>query len=72
MRSRQNRRVRFELERGSLVRHVELADGRSYTHRCTLEAFQEVACYVEGHAKDSVTTGELWEALALITTLPKK
>jgi hypothetical protein len=63
MRSRQNRQVRFELERGRLVRHVELAYGRAYTHRCSLETFQEVVWYVDEHAKDGVTTGELWDAL---------
>lgn len=63
MRSQKNRRVRFELDRGRLVRHVELADGRTYTHRCSLDALKEVAWHVEEHAQDGVTTNELWDAL---------
>ena len=57
------RNIRWEVERGHLVRHVERADGRAYTHRCGLPALKEVCCYVEEHAKDGVTTGELWDAL---------
>jgi hypothetical protein len=44
------------------VRQVELADGRTYTHRCSLETLKEVAWHVEEHAKEGVTTGELWDA----------
>jgi hypothetical protein len=58
------REVRFEVQRGRLVRHVRRADGRAYTHRCTLEALQEVAWFIEAHATDGVTTNELWRALA--------
>ena len=57
------RHVVFEVERGRLVQHVMRADGRSYTLRCTLASVQEVAWYVEAHAKDGVTTNELWDAL---------
>jgi hypothetical protein len=57
------RQIRWEVERGKLVRHVELRDGRTYTHRCDLAALKEVCRYVEEHAKDGVTTGELWDAL---------
>ena len=57
------RQIRWELERGYLVRHVERADGRAYTHRCELPALKEVCWYVEEHAEDGVTTNELWKAL---------
>jgi hypothetical protein len=57
------RTIRWEIERGQLVRHVERADGREYTHRCELPSLQEVCWYVEEHAKDGVTTGELWGAM---------
>jgi hypothetical protein len=58
------REVRFKVQRGRLVRHVRRADGRAYTHHCSLEALQEVAWFIEAHAKDGVTTNELWRALA--------
>ena len=52
---------RFEFERGRLV--CTSCWPTSYTHRCSLEALQEVAWSVEERAKDGVTTGELWDAL---------
>ena len=58
------REVRFEVRRGRLVRHVRRADGRAYTHRCTLDGLKEVAWYVQEHAEAGVTTNELWTALA--------
>ena len=57
------REIRFEVQRNRLVRHMRRADGRAYTHRCTLEALKEVAWYVEAHAEAGVTTNELWQAL---------
>jgi hypothetical protein len=63
MRSRRDRKVGYDLERGRLVRRVEQANGRTYTHRCSLETLQEVTWYVEEHAADGVATGELWVAL---------
>ena len=61
---RQSRRsICFEVERGRLVRTVQRADGRTYVHRCEISALKEVCWYVEEHAKDGVTTGELWDAL---------
>ena len=53
----------FEVVRGYLVRTVELKDGRRYVHRCSLDAFREVAWFVEAHADEGVTTGMLWEGL---------
>lgn len=57
------RDVRFMVERGMLVRHVQRADGRGYIHRASLAAIQEVAWFVDEHAAEGVTTNELWEAL---------
>ena len=57
------RDIRFEVQRGRLVRHVQRADGRAYTHRCTLEALTEVAWHIEARASDGVTTNELWRTL---------
>jgi hypothetical protein len=57
------RQIRWEVERSRLVRHVELKDGRNYTHRCELATLKEVCWYVEEHATEGITTGELWDAL---------
>jgi hypothetical protein len=48
---------------GVLYRTVELRDGRSYRHTCTLESFADVARFIEEHATDGVTTNELWDQL---------
>ena len=42
-----DRDVRFSVEDGSLVRTVTGAGGRSYTHRCSKDAFEKVAHAVE-------------------------
>ena len=42
-----DRDVRFTVEDGCLVRTVTGASGRSYTHRCSKEAFGKVAHAVE-------------------------
>ena len=46
-RSIRNRDIRFRHEDGCLVRTVAGADGRSYTHRCTLDVFEQVAWVLE-------------------------
>jgi hypothetical protein len=56
------RAVAFRIERGSLVRTVSGANGRGYVQRAALKVLQEVALYVEAHAKDGTTTDELWDA----------
>jgi hypothetical protein len=38
-------------------------DGRSYSHRCTLDVLEQVAHLVESRRDTGVTTNELWEAL---------
>lgn len=53
----------FAVEDGRLVRTVTLADGRSYFHRCSPEAYREVAWYIAEHAGDGVTTQMLWRNL---------
>src|SRR5262245_54785034 len=56
------RTVRFEVERGRLVRHVSRADGRGHVQRAALAAIQEACWWIEARAKDGATTNELWEA----------
>jgi hypothetical protein len=46
-RSIRNRDISFRHEDGCLVRTVAGADGRSYTHRCTLDVFEMVAWVLE-------------------------
>lgn len=53
----------FTVEHGRLVRTVTLADGRSYTHRCCLEAYRAVAWYVAEQKVAGVTTNMLWREL---------
>ena len=60
---RDKRLIAFEVRRGRLERHVQLNDGRSYTHHCSLDVLQHVAHLVEASRGDGVTTNGLWEAL---------
>lgn len=39
----QHRHVQFRVENGCLVRSVGSTDGRTYTHRCSRQAFETVA-----------------------------
>lgn len=55
-------RQEFAVERGWLVRTVQGPRG-TYQHRCSLEAYQAVAWFVEDHADEGVTTGMLWQGL---------
>jgi len=56
-------RQTFEVEDGVLVRAARLKDGSSYRHRCSLDAYKAVTCYLDEHAAQGVTTNELWERL---------
>ena len=56
-------RKSFAIVAGRLVRTVELRDGKSYTQRCSLDTYEQVAYFVEEHATEGVTTTMLWEAL---------
>ena len=42
-----DRDITFRHEDGCLVRTVRSVDGRTYTHRCSLEAFERVAWVLE-------------------------
>jgi hypothetical protein len=42
-----DRDIAFRHEDGCLVRTVAGADGRTYTHRCSLEVFEKVAWVLE-------------------------
>ncbi|MCC7350200.1 MAG: hypothetical protein IT446_06490 [Phycisphaerales bacterium] len=46
-RSIRDRDITFRHEDGCLVRTVAGADGRTYTHRCSLEVFEKVAWVLE-------------------------
>lgn len=48
------RNVIFDVVDDHLVRTVAFPDGRSYTHRCTRQVFEDVAHTIEEH----VTSGE--------------
>lgn len=59
----QQRDVRFQVERGKLVRYVSRADGRGHVQRATLAALQEVAWFAEAAGENGFTTTDMWEAL---------
>ena len=59
MRNRNAIDKNFTVEHSRLVRTVTLADGRSYCHRCELEAYRAVAWFVSEHAAEGVTTNML-------------
>jgi hypothetical protein len=46
-RSIRDRDITFRHEDGCLVRTVAGADGRTYTHRCSLDVFEKVAWVLE-------------------------
>jgi hypothetical protein len=58
-----NRQVRFEVERGKLVRHVTRPHGRGYTQRAALAALEEIVRFLEAQQADGATTTDLWDAL---------
>ncbi len=60
-----DRNVIFDVVDNVLTRQVVFPDGNSYTHRCTLETFKEVAYAIEERAKEGVTCDTLAEALDL-------
>src|SRR5262245_17472366 len=63
---RAERKYEFRIVDGVLYRTVELLEGRSYRHTCTLESFADVARYVDEHAAEGVTTTRLWDALEVV------
>ncbi len=60
-----DRNVIFDVVDNVLTRQVVFPDGNSYTHRCTLATFKEVAYAIEERAKEGVTCDALAEALDL-------
>ena len=56
-------RQSFVVEQNHLVRTVAMRDGRTYSHRCSLESYTAVAHYIEEHAAEGVTTTMLWQSL---------
>jgi len=59
----QDRVINFDVVDGVLVRQVTLPDGRTYTHRCTRQVFEEVAHHVDEQGSEGVTLDPLAEAL---------
>ena len=49
------RNVIFDVVDDHLVRTVAFPDGRSYTHRCTRQVFEDVAHTIEEHAQQGIT-----------------
>lgn len=60
-----DRDVTFDVVDGVLERKVIFPDGRSYTHRCTRQVFEEVAHAIEESAIDGITLDPLAKALDL-------
>lgn len=50
-------------EGGFLVRNVLPRSGRRYEHRCSRAGFAAVVTYIEEHATEGVTCGDLWRYL---------
>jgi hypothetical protein len=62
-----DRDITFRYEEGCLIRTVSGSDGRSYTHRCSREAFEAVAWVLqrlEGEIR-SVTVAQIAGASSL-------
>ena len=60
-----DRNIIFDVVDNVLTRQVVFPDGNSYTHRCTLETFKDVAHAIEERAEEGVTCDGLAEALDL-------
>ncbi|MBI1373337.1 MAG: hypothetical protein GC159_11455 [Phycisphaera sp.] len=59
------RNVIFDVVDGVLERKVIFPDGRTYTHRCTRQVFEEVAHAIEERGAQGVTLDPLAKALDL-------
>ena len=57
------RDVTFDVVDDHLVRTVTFPDGRSYTHRCTRQVFENVAHTIEEQDKTGVTLDPLVRAM---------
>lgn len=67
-RNLRNREITFRHEDGCLVRTVTGADGRSYTHRCELVVFEQVAWALEETPAEG--NGIVLDELAVAEDLP--
>lgn len=67
-RSIRDRRITFNHQDGCLVRTVTGADGRTYTHRCELEAFEKAAHAIEETPADG--EGTTMQAIVAAANLP--
>jgi len=63
MRTPIDKRQTFTFELGHLVRTVRRRDGGEYRHRCSLDSFREVAFFIEHHADEGSTSGDIWQGL---------
>jgi len=59
------RNVIFDVVDGVLERRVIFPDGRTYTHRCTRDVYEEVAHAIEERGAQGVTLDPLAKALDL-------
>ena len=60
---RAERQCEFRIVDVVLYRTVELPDGRSYRHTCSLESFADVARFIDDHGAEGITTNRLWDDL---------
>lgn len=59
----EQRKIDYSVVGDVLVRDVTLADGRTYTHRCSKKVFEEVCFYIEEHSHQGLTLGSIAEAI---------
>lgn len=59
-------RQSFVIVDGHLVRAVTTHAGGTYHHRCSLASYTEVAYLIEEHRATGITTGQIWEGLAIV------
>jgi len=55
------REITWAVRDRQLQRCVRQADGRSYTHTCTLPVFEEVAWFIQDHPETGVSSYDLWK-----------
>ena len=60
-----DREIDWRVVDGVLERSVTLPNGRSYRHRCSKDAFELVAFYLEDHPNEGVTMNIIADALDL-------
>lgn len=60
---RDKRIINFDVVDGRLVRTTILPDGRTYTHRCTRDVFENVAYAIAERAADGATLESIADAI---------